>query len=165
MAVFLLKAIQGGNFSPPAATGNEFGDVGVGSFAANFIEEFSTLGITSGCGGGNYCPDAPVTREQMAVFLLRAWYGAGYTPPTATPAADAAALVLQAVDEVSPGIVHVGGRAAPGSAVTVNGTPVKVLPDGTFSEFVRHAGPGEVVVRATADDGQFVEQSRAVSKK
>ena len=49
--------------------------------------------------------------------------------------------------------------------MTVNGTPVKVLPDGTFSEFVRHAGPGEVVVRATAEDGQFVEQSRAVSKR
>ena len=42
---------------------------------------------------------------------------------------------------------------------------IKVLPDGTFSEFVRHSGPGEVVVRATAEDGQFVEQSRAVSKK
>jgi hypothetical protein len=22
-----------------------------------------------GCGGGNYCPTAPVTREQMGVFL------------------------------------------------------------------------------------------------
>ncbi len=87
--------------------------------------------------------------------------------PVATPVPEAPAptLVLQAVDEVSPGIVHVGGRAARGATVTVNGTPVKVLPDGSFSEFVRHAGPGEVVVRATAEDGQFVEQSRAVSKK
>jgi hypothetical protein len=85
--------------------------------------------------------------------------------PTPTPEAPLPTLVVQAVDEVSPGIVHVGGRAARGSTVTVNGTPVKVLPDGTFSEFVRHAGPGEVVVRATAEDGQFVEQSRAVSKR
>jgi hypothetical protein len=85
----------------------------------------------------------------------------------ATPAPEAATvtLVLQAVDEVSPGIVHVGGRAARGATVTVNGTPVKVLPDGTFSEFVRHSGPGEVVVRATADDGQFIEQTRAVTKR
>jgi hypothetical protein len=81
-------------------------------------------------------------------------------PETPTPT-----LVLQAVDEVSPGIVHVGGRAARGATVTVNGTPVKVLPDGSFSEFVRHAGPGEVVVRATAEDGQFIEQARAVSKR
>ncbi len=87
--------------------------------------------------------------------------------PVATPTPETVAptLVVQAVDEVSPGIVHVGGRAARGATVTVNGTPVKVLPDGTFSEFVRHAGPGEVVVRATAEDGQFVEQSRAVSKR
>jgi hypothetical protein len=84
---------------------------------------------------------------------------------TPAPASTAPMLVLQAVDEVSPGIVHVGGRAARGATVSVDGTPVKVLPDGSFSEFVRHAGPGEVVVRATAEDGQFVEQSRAVSKR
>jgi hypothetical protein len=24
--------------------------------------------VVSGCGGGNYCPADPVTREQMAVF-------------------------------------------------------------------------------------------------
>jgi len=84
---------------------------------------------------------------------------------TPTPAASAPALVLQAVDEVAPGVVHVGGRAPRGATVTVDGTPVKLLADGSFSEFVRHAGPGEVVVRATAEDGQFVEQSRAVSKK
>ena len=29
---------------------------------------FAALGL-SGCGGGNYCPTSPVTREQMAVFL------------------------------------------------------------------------------------------------
>lgn len=84
---------------------------------------------------------------------------------TPTPEVPPPTLVVQAVDEVSPGIVHVGGRAVRGATVTVNGTPVKVLPDGSFSEFVRHSGPGEVVVRATAEDGQFVEQSRAVSKR
>jgi hypothetical protein len=84
---------------------------------------------------------------------------------TPTPAATPPALVVQAVDEVTPGVVHVGGRAPRGSTVTVNGTPVKVLPDGSFSEFVRHGGAGEVVVRATAPDGQFVEQSRAVAKR
>jgi hypothetical protein len=84
---------------------------------------------------------------------------------TPTPAPSAPALVLQAVDEVAPGVVHVGGRAPRGATVTVDGTAVKVLADGTFSEFVRHSGQGEVVVRATAEDGQFVEQSRAVSKK
>ncbi|MGH2445548.1 MAG: S-layer homology domain-containing protein, partial [Candidatus Limnocylindria bacterium] len=27
--------------------------------------------ITAGCGSGKYCPNAPVTREQMASFLVR----------------------------------------------------------------------------------------------
>jgi hypothetical protein len=49
--------------------------------------------------------------------------------------------------------------------VTVNGTAVKLLPDGSFSEFVRHTGAGEVVIRATSEDGRFVEQSRGVSKR
>ena len=84
---------------------------------------------------------------------------------TPTPAADAPTLVVQAVEEVTPGVVHVGGRAPKGATVTVNGTAVKVLPDGSFSEFVRHKGPGEVVVRATAEDGRFVERSRAVTKR
>ena len=35
-------------------------------------------GITGGCGGGNYCPDNPVTRAQMAVFLLKAEHGSAY---------------------------------------------------------------------------------------
>jgi hypothetical protein len=42
---------------------------------------------------------------------------------------------------------------------------VKVMPDGSFSEYVRHSGPGELVVRATGPDGQFTEQSRAASKR
>jgi hypothetical protein len=84
---------------------------------------------------------------------------------TPTPEAPAPTLVVQAVEEVSPGVVHVGGRAPRGSTVTVNGTAVKLLPDGSFSEFVRHTGAGEVVIRATSEDGRFVEQSRGVSKR
>ena len=76
--------MNGGDFSPPAATGNVFLDVAANDFAASFIEQLAADGITSGCGGGNYCPDAVVTRDQMAVFLLRAKYGSSYSPPTAT---------------------------------------------------------------------------------
>jgi hypothetical protein len=84
MAVFLVRGIHGSNFSPPAATGNVFLDVGANDFAAGFIEQFSQDGITSGCGNGNYCPNAEVTRDQMAVFLLRAKHGSGYSPPSAS---------------------------------------------------------------------------------
>jgi hypothetical protein len=85
--------------------------------------------------------------------------------PTPTPGPEPLTLVLQAVDEIAPGIVHVGGRTLAGAAVTVNGTAVKVMPDGSFSEYVRHSGPAQLVVRATGPDGQFTEQSRAASKR
>ena len=81
MAVFLVRGIHGSGFNPPPATGNTFLDVGASAFAAAFIEQFFLDGITSGCGGNNYCPGDQVTRAQMAVFLLRAKYGADYIPP------------------------------------------------------------------------------------
>jgi hypothetical protein len=47
-----------------------FSDVPSGSFAAAWIEELADRGITSGCGGGRYCPNASVTRAQLATFLV-----------------------------------------------------------------------------------------------
>lgn len=84
MAVFLERGMNGSSFSPPAASGNVFLDVGAGDFAASFIEQLASDGITAGCGNNNYCPNADVTRDQMAVFLLRAKHGSGYSPPAAT---------------------------------------------------------------------------------
>ena len=55
-----------------------------GEFAADWIEELASLGITGGCGNGNYCPNDPVTRAQMAVFLLKTRLGAAYVPPDPT---------------------------------------------------------------------------------
>ena len=48
-----------------------FADVSSSSFAAPWIEDLAARGITSGCGGGNYCPSEFSTRAQMAVFLVR----------------------------------------------------------------------------------------------
>ncbi len=53
----------------PAPVSATFADVPVGSPLHRFIEALAASGITGGCGGGNYCPDAPLTRGQMAVFL------------------------------------------------------------------------------------------------
>jgi hypothetical protein len=86
MAVFLERGMNGSSYSPPGATGNVFLDVGAGDFAASFIEQLYADGITAGCGNNNYCPADEVTRAQMAVFLLRAKHGAGYSPPAATGA-------------------------------------------------------------------------------
>jgi hypothetical protein len=86
MAVFLLKALLGGGYVPPACTTAPFADVPCSSFYAAWVQALVGLGVTSGCGGGNYCPTDPVTREQMAVFLLKTKEGAGFAPPAcATP--------------------------------------------------------------------------------
>jgi hypothetical protein len=46
-----------------------FGDVPAASPFCRWIEELARRSVVTGCGGGNYCPTAPVTREQMSVFL------------------------------------------------------------------------------------------------
>jgi hypothetical protein len=47
-------------------------------------EQLFNEGITGGCGTGMYCPNSPVRRDQMAVFLLKASLTPSYTPPPAT---------------------------------------------------------------------------------
>jgi hypothetical protein len=78
------------------------------------------------------------------------------------PALDVPFLTLAEVVEVAPGVLHVHGRAAPGSAVTVDGFPVGLLHDGSFSEHVRRTDRREVTVRATSPEGQFAERTRPV---
>ena len=57
--------------SPPPANAT-FLDVPTSHPFFQFIEALAASGITGGCGSGNYCPDNPVTRGQMAVFLAKA---------------------------------------------------------------------------------------------
>jgi uncharacterized repeat protein (TIGR03803 family) len=83
MAVFLLKAEHGSNYLPPSCTG-VFPDVPCPGQFTDWVERLSGEGITSGCGGGLYCPANPVTRQQMAVFLLKTEHGSSYVPPACT---------------------------------------------------------------------------------
>jgi hypothetical protein len=84
MAIFLIRAKYGLCFTPPAATGTLFSDVAANSFGARHIELLANLGVTSGCGGGKFCPNSTVTRDQMAVFLLRTLIGSNFVPQPAT---------------------------------------------------------------------------------
>jgi hypothetical protein len=68
MAVFIEAAL--GN--PPNPCSGQFADVNSANPFCGFIERLAGDGITGGCGGGNFCPNAPVTRAQMAVFLVAA---------------------------------------------------------------------------------------------
>ncbi len=54
---------------PPTPT---FNDVPVADIGYQYIEALAASGITGGCGGGNFCPDNPVTRRQMAIFIAKA---------------------------------------------------------------------------------------------
>jgi hypothetical protein len=56
----------------PAPGTATFAHVPLGHPQRQFIEALVASGVTGGCGGSNYCPDAPVTRGQMAVFLSAA---------------------------------------------------------------------------------------------
>jgi N-acetylglucosamine-6-sulfatase len=64
--------------------GNSFSDVPNSDPYYPSIETVLHNGVTSGCAEGVYCPEASVTRAEMAVFLLKSSLGAGYTPPPAT---------------------------------------------------------------------------------
>jgi hypothetical protein len=59
-------------------------DVPADGFAADYIEAIHALEITAGCAPGSFCPDDPVTRAQMSVFLLTTLEGPAYNPPPET---------------------------------------------------------------------------------
>lgn len=87
MAVFLLKGMAyPGAAVPPPPTGTVFADVPVTDPFAAWIEALYAASITGGCGANplRYCPTQAVTRDQIAIFLLRAKYGSGYVPPAPT---------------------------------------------------------------------------------
>ncbi|HEX6900065.1 MAG TPA: RHS repeat-associated core domain-containing protein [Thermoanaerobaculia bacterium] len=87
MSVFLLSAKEGPGYTPPACVTPMFMDVPCSSSFAPWINEMARRGITGGCGGGNYCPENPVTNEQMAVFLI-ATLGISPSPCTVAPFTD-----------------------------------------------------------------------------
>lgn len=71
MAVWLVRAID--SRAPPDIERTRFEDVEADAWEAPYIERLAALGITTGCAELplRFCPDAPVTRGQMASFLVR----------------------------------------------------------------------------------------------
>jgi hypothetical protein len=127
MAVFLLRGIHGAGFTPPPADGI-FADVPTANPFAAWIEELFAGNVTGGCATSplRYCPGQAVTRDQMAVFLLRAIHGAGYQPPPASgtfadvPASHPLAPWVEqlALEGVSAGCGTAPARYCPGDPVT-----------------------------------------------
>lgn len=76
MASFFARA-----FDLPPSGENPFGDDDSSVHAAD-IAAIAAAGITHGCGPGRFCPEDPVTRDEMAAFLTRAL---GLLPPDEMP--------------------------------------------------------------------------------
>ena len=73
MAVFLERSIKGSSFQPPPAAGI-FADVPPDYWASGWIEQLFHDAITLGCAVAplRYCPESPVNRAEMAVFIRNA---------------------------------------------------------------------------------------------
>jgi hypothetical protein len=67
MAAFLVRAL-----GLPASSVEPFDDDDSSEFEAD-IQALAAAGITRGCDADSFCPDRPVTRGEMAAFLVRAY--------------------------------------------------------------------------------------------
>jgi len=110
MASFLLLSKEPAGYVPPPCTTAPFNDIPSSSPLCPWVQELVRRGVTSGCGGGNYCPDSVVTRNQMAVFLLSTLEGPGYAPP----ACSASSSLFVDVPSSSPFCPWVGELARRG---------------------------------------------------
>jgi len=72
-----------------ALASHNFADVLDSNMFHADIDALADSGVTTGCGGGNYCPSAFVTREQMAAFMNRL----GALAPGKVPVVNAATAV------------------------------------------------------------------------
>lgn len=110
MAAFLVRALE----LPPTTT-DYFTDDATSTFQAD-INALRASGITKGCGPTTFCPDANVSRGQMAAFLVRGFH----LPPSSTDAFTD--------DESSTFENDINALAA--SGITTGCTPTTYCPEG-----------------------------------
>ena len=104
--------------------GESFPDVPPATPSTAVVETLFHNGVTTGCAVGGYCPGGPVTRAQMAVFLLESKFGSAHIPP---PCAGSVFTDVPASDRSTPGSrslrrssssAAAAHRYCPGAAVT-----------------------------------------------
>ena len=76
MAAFIGRALEGGDaffstYVPPS--GPTFPDVPESFWAYKYVEYIANAGVTQGYPDGNYHPEVNVTRDQMAVYVSKAF--------------------------------------------------------------------------------------------
>jgi hypothetical protein len=86
-----ITATQPGNATFAAATPVTqsftvlFADVAPTDYYYAAINALAQSGITAGCGNNGYCPQQDVTRDDMAIFIVRAIYGGDNFTYSSTP--------------------------------------------------------------------------------
>lgn len=124
MASFLSRALA----LPPAA--RDFFTDDDDSVHEGDINRIRSAGITFGCAATSFCPDAPVTRAQMASFLVRAFDLPGSSVDTFTD------------DERSPHEADINSLRAAGVTGGCGGTrfcPTGVVTRGQMAAFLHRA--------------------------
>ena len=132
MAVWMTRVLDEDPL--PSDAGTRFEDVDADAWWAGYVERLAELGVTDGCKTEplRYCPDQPVTRAQMATFLLRA-----FELPPAPPAGftDTAGSTHEA---------NIDALAAGGVTKGCDTDPLRYCPD----QPVTRAQMGAFLVRA-----------------
>lgn len=120
MAVFLLRAIGHADH----ATGYQdiFDDVGPGLWYTGYVEHLFQHGITAGYGDGTYRPNNPVSRAEMAVFLIIAQNETPVDAPTGVfddvPASHWAAGYIEKLEQLGITTGYPDGTYRPDNPVT-----------------------------------------------
>jgi S-layer homology domain len=150
MAAFLTRA-----FHYPASNQNRFNDDN-GHIFEKSIQAIAAQGVTVGCNppaNNHYCPDAKVTRDQMATFLTRALHLTANTPPNrllplpGNPEGHASVPAeARAVDTSHPN--HVVGNGTPSSCTSQ--AVVNAVAQGGIITFNCGPDPKTIVMAATA---------------
>jgi hypothetical protein len=134
MAVFVLQAFQPTFLPPACVAGSEmFADVPASSPYCRWIEELARRGVVAGCGSGNYCPTRAISRETMAVYLLKTKEGPAYVPPACgTPVfAD-----VPAASPFCPWVEELARRGITGGCTTTNYCPTVTVSREQMSVFL-----------------------------
>jgi hypothetical protein len=97
-----------------------FSDVGPEDPFYADVNAIQGAGITSGCGGGNFCPTASITREAEAAFVHRAGARTGFD------LSDIVSVSGTPVD-VDVVTIHVGGVAGGTQFVKLDGNGVSYI--------------------------------------
>jgi hypothetical protein len=133
MSVLIIRSRFGVSIPTSYPTTPYFTDVPAIHPYFPWIQKMKQLGITSGCTPTTYCPDVPVTRGQMAVFIMRGEFNQGLQDPN-TP-------VLVWVNPAS---------ASPGQMVTVT----VIGQNTTFTSLTQvNAGSGIAVSNVNVANG------------